>query len=92
MATPQRTCVGCRGVDDRTALLRLVWDPDRGAVVLDPTATRPGRGVWVHDRESCVDTACRRRAIGRGLRRTDVDHEQIRRDPGFGFNNGAETR
>ncbi|MCI9887258.1 YlxR family protein [Micrococcales bacterium 31B] len=67
--SPQRTCVGCRHVDSRQALQRLVAssrDP-AAAVRLDDRAVLPGRGVWLHPQSACVSLALRRRALQRGL-------------------------
>jgi uncharacterized protein len=57
-ATPQRTCVGCRRVRPKAALVRLVRQA-AGAVVRDPVG--PGRGAYV-----CEDTACMERAVKGG--------------------------
>ena len=67
---PVRTCIGCRGADSRSALLRVVLGPgaDGIPVVLpDPERRRPGRGAWLHPDLSCLDLAVRRRAFGRAL-------------------------
>lgn len=52
----RRTCVVCRGEEDRAALIRLVADPD-GNVVVDLRARLPGRGAWLHPRVECVAAA-----------------------------------
>lgn len=68
---PSRTCVGCHGVGDRAALLRVVAEPDeRGSlhVVPDPRRRRAGRGAWLHPDPACLDLAVRRKAFGRALR------------------------
>ncbi|GAA3747113.1 hypothetical protein GCM10022239_23250 [Leifsonia bigeumensis] len=39
-----------------------------GEVVVDHTATLPGRGAWVHPTRECIDSALRRKAFGRALR------------------------
>jgi uncharacterized protein len=70
-AEPLRTCIGCRGTDSRSALLRVVLGPgaDGIPVVLpDPEHRRPGRGASLHPVISCLDLAVRRRAFGRALR------------------------
>lgn len=53
MAT--RTCAGCReeAKRDDPGLVRLVRSPD-GQVMVDLRGKLPGRGAWVHCRESCV--------------------------------------
>ena len=68
---PVRTCIGCRGADSRSALLRVVLGQgsDGGPVVVpDPESRRPGRGAWLHPDVSCLDLAVRRKAFGRALR------------------------
>lgn len=76
MAT--RTCIGCREVCDRTELLRVVvcessaqLPPGANAyrVVPDVAARLPGRGAWLHNSQSCLDMAVRKRAFGRAFRR-----------------------
>ena len=78
---PLRTCIGCRGSDSRSALLRVVLGPgaDGIPVVLpDPERRRPGRGASLHPVVSCLDLAVRRRAFGRALRfSTPPDHSAV---------------
>ncbi|HKB26556.1 MAG TPA: YlxR family protein [Methylomirabilota bacterium] len=56
---PGRTCLGCRRVLPRRALVRLVRGAN-GVVVVDPLGTTAGRGAWV-----CADEACLARAVER---------------------------
>lgn len=55
--TPMRMCVGCREMKPKKELLRVVRAPD-GAVSLDATGKKPGRGAYV-----CFQPDCLRRAI-----------------------------
>lgn len=48
---PQRTCVGCREVLPKRALIRIVRRPE--GVVVDATGKLAGRGAYLHDRRSC---------------------------------------
>jgi uncharacterized protein len=48
---PQRTCVGCRDVLPKRALIRIVRGPS--GVRIDPTGKAPGRGAYLHDRRPC---------------------------------------
>lgn len=48
---PQRSCVGCREVQPKRSLIRIVRTPQ--AVQVDPTGKLPGRGAYLHDRRSC---------------------------------------
>ncbi|WP_435203615.1 YlxR family protein [Janibacter sp. GS2] len=71
MQGPVRTCVGCRGRDSRSTLLRLVVvtdDRGRSTVTPDPRRRLPGRGAWLHADIACLDLAVRRRAFSRAFR------------------------
>lgn len=48
---PQRTCVGCRQVLSKRALIRIVRRPQ--GIEIDPTGKLTGRGAYLHDRQSC---------------------------------------
>ncbi|MFF1877674.1 YlxR family protein [Leifsonia sp. NPDC058230] len=61
-----RTCVGCRSRAPRSSLLRVV--AQNSEIVVDPSATLPGRGAWLHPTGECLDKALQRHAFGRALR------------------------
>ena len=65
---PVRTCVGCRGRDSDSRLLRVVHDPESMALSPDPRRREMGRGAWVHRDERCIATALDRKAFIRSLR------------------------
>jgi uncharacterized protein len=48
---PQRTCVGCRTVLSKRALVRVVRTAD--GVLVDPTGKLAGRGAYLHNQRSC---------------------------------------
>lgn len=48
---PQRTCVGCREILQKRALIRIVKGPD--GVAVDLTGKAHGRGAYLHDQRSC---------------------------------------
>lgn len=48
---PQRTCVGCREVLSKRALIRVVRTPE--GVLVDPSGKLAGRGAYLHDKLSC---------------------------------------
>lgn len=54
---PQRQCVGCREKKDKTALLRIVRCADGGAIELDRTGKKAGRGAYI-----CPSAACLKKA------------------------------
>lgn len=68
-----RTCLGCRALDDRTALERVVLSaPSEGAapeVVPDPLGSAHGRGAWLHPRRACRERALKTKAFARSFRR-----------------------
>lgn len=56
-AAPQRTCIGCRKVRPKAALVRLVRGSD-GRAQVDEGGRAGGRGAYV-----CPDPACLRSAL-----------------------------
>ncbi|MDN5761202.1 MAG: YlxR family protein [Microlunatus sp.] len=67
---PVRTCIGCRTRAAKAGLLRIAW---QDGVVVDASQTAPGRGAYLHRRAECLQTAIKRRAVGRALRVSTVD-------------------
>jgi predicted RNA-binding protein YlxR (DUF448 family) len=67
---PVRTCIGCRSRASRSSLLRIV--AQNSDLVVDETATLPGRGAWLHPRIECYNKAVQRRAFGRALRMAEA--------------------
>ena len=53
---PQRTCVGCREVQGKRQLVRVVRQVD-GHIRLDVTGKAPGRGAYVHATGECWHSA-----------------------------------
>ena len=73
---PVRTCIGCRSRASRSSLLRVV--AQNSLLVVDETATMPGRGAWIHPTIACFQEAVKRRAFGRALRVTSpLDANQL---------------
>lgn len=66
MATPVRTCVGCRRRAPAGELVRVVARD--GAAVPDVRRVLPGRGAHLHPDPACLEQAERRRALPRALR------------------------
>jgi predicted RNA-binding protein YlxR (DUF448 family) len=54
--TPQRTCVVCRAISGKRALVRVVRTP-QGRVELDPTGRAAGRGAYLCPEVSCLSAA-----------------------------------
>jgi len=64
---PQRTCVGCREVQGKRQLVRVVRQPD-GHIHLDTTGKAPGRGAYLHATESCWHSALSGGRLTRALK------------------------
>lgn len=76
---PQRTCVGCRTVQPKRQLVRLVRKAD-GSVEIDPTGKAAGRGAYLHDRAVCWQQALHNRALDHALKAdlTETDRARLR--------------
>jgi predicted RNA-binding protein YlxR (DUF448 family) len=72
---PVRRCVGCRQSDSKDTLLRVVVQA--GRVVIDESATLPGRGAYVHNDPSCIEASVRTKAWSRALRESGLDLEAL---------------
>jgi len=64
---PQRTCVGCRSVQAKRQLVRVVRGP-AGRVAVDPTGKAAGRGAYLHDRRACWEQALNSGALEHALK------------------------
>jgi predicted RNA-binding protein YlxR (DUF448 family) len=64
---PQRTCVGCRSVEAKRTLIRIVRTPE--GLKVDPKGKMAGRGAYLHDRRSCWQTGLKG-SLARALKTT----------------------
>jgi predicted RNA-binding protein YlxR (DUF448 family) len=74
---PQRTCVGCREVNTKRQLVRLVRSA-AGQIEIDPTGKAAGRGAYLHERRACWLHALERRTLDQALRVTLTDADRTR--------------
>jgi len=49
---PQRTCIGCRQVKDKSILIRLVLTAE-GRIEIDPSGKKAGRGTYLCRNQNC---------------------------------------
>ena len=63
---PMRQCLGCNGHFPKKELLRVVRDPD-GAVSLDFTGKKSGRGAYICKSSQCLAKAERSGRLARNL-------------------------
>lgn len=71
-----RTCIGCRSCAPRSALTRVVVAENR--LVIDTSASAPGRGAWFHPSADCARAALEKRAWRRALRVNTLDDHELR--------------
>jgi len=70
---PQRSCVACRASSAKREFVRIVRLPT-GAVEVDPTGKRSGRGAYLCRRIACWEEALKRNRLSRALR-TELTEE-----------------
>jgi len=66
---PMRMCVGCREMKEKQQLIRVVRSPE-GALSLDPTGKKAGRGAYVCQDPECLKRAIKQRQLERQLQVT----------------------
>lgn len=74
---PQRTCVGCRLVNVKKSLIRIVRSPE--GVFIDLTGKMNGRGAYVHKQRSCWRAALKG-GLANALKTTLNDEDRVRLD------------
>lgn len=73
---PQRTCIGCRQVNAKRSMIRIVRTPDNGDVRLDPTGKLSGRGAYLHEDPACWETALKGNRLAHALKTQLSPEEQ----------------
>ena len=63
---PERQCMGCNERFPKPALLRVVRDPE-GAISLDFTGKKSGRGAYICKNASCLKRAQKTKRLSRAL-------------------------
>lgn len=74
---PQRTCLGCWGSRDKRELIRLVRTSE-GAVVVDPSGKRTGRGAYLCSLQECWRKGLKGKGLERRLRVSLTPEERQR--------------
>ena len=62
---PERTCIGCRGVFEKDAVVRIVAGPSD--IVIDYREKLPGRAAYVCPTIACITKALSRENLSRSL-------------------------
>lgn len=71
---PQRMCIACRQMKDKTSLVRLVVQEEK--VVIDETFKKNGRGAYICRAEECLKKAVKTKAFFRALK-AEIDSETL---------------
>jgi len=79
---PQRTCIGCREAKPKRELVRIVCTQS-GAVEIDPTGKRSGRGTYLCNAKSCWQAGLKKERLDRALR-TNIAAEDRRKLAHYG--------
>lgn len=67
--TPQRMCVACREMKNKTELMRCRVTPE-GMVEIDPTGKKSGRGAYICLNAACIAKAKKANLLSRALEAT----------------------
>ena len=63
---PMRQCVGCREMNPKKELIRVVKSPE-GDIALDFKGKAPGRGAYVCPQTQCLKRAMKSKALERAF-------------------------
>ena len=63
----QRMCIGCRKVQHKSQMLRIVKAPS-GEINLDLNGKSPGRGAYLCKDEQCLKAALKKRQLDRAFK------------------------
>lgn len=72
---PRRTCLGCRRVFEKAALVRFV--SSGGVLKADLKGTSPGRGAYICPVRGCVEAAMKRKELFSRALRTKVSLPEV---------------
>lgn len=63
---PQRMCVGCREMKGKKELIRVVRTPE-GAIEVDLTGKKSGRGAYLCPSQDCLNMAVKGKRLQKAL-------------------------
>ncbi|MBQ9297771.1 MAG: YlxR family protein [Clostridia bacterium] len=70
---PERTCMGCNQKKDKSSLIRIVKNKEKG-ILIDKTGKLEGRGAYICNNINCLDKAIKSKRIDRKLE-TNISEE-----------------
>ncbi|TET50712.1 MAG: YlxR family protein [Dehalococcoidia bacterium] len=81
---PQRTCIACRQIREKKALIRLVC-AENGVVQVDMSGKKPGRGAYLCPNKVCWESVLKKNRLDHALRTKLSDHNR-QMLCGYGYN------
>ena len=84
---PMRQCVGCGEMQPKRDMIRVIKTAE-GAICLDATGKKNGRGAYLCNKAQCLEKAISRKGLERSLRMSlpAAIYEQLKEE----FQNGSE--
>lgn len=78
---PLRVCVGCQEQKNKKDMIRVVRTPE-GAVEIDKTGKKSGRGVYICPQTDCLEKAYKEHRLERSLKTkvSDEIYEALRQE------------
>lgn len=74
---PQRTCIACKQIKEKKALIRLVR-AENGAAEVDISGKKPGRGAYLCPNKVCWELALKKNRLEYALQtKLSNDNRQI---------------
>ena len=67
MNNPQRTCIACKNINDKKALIRIVRTKE-GVFELDSTGRKNGRGAHICKDSKCFESLKKTRGLDRSFK------------------------
>ena len=79
--TPMRVCAGCQEQKSKKEMIRIVRTPE-GAVEIDKTGKKSGRGVYICQNPDCLEKAYKEHRLERSLKTNVSDdiYESLRQE------------
>ena len=65
---PQRRCIGCGAISDKSNMVRVVKAKEDGSVILDLEACKNGRGAYLCKDENCLAKARKSKGLEKSFR------------------------
>jgi predicted RNA-binding protein YlxR (DUF448 family) len=74
---PQRTCIACRSTSGKREFVRVVRTPE-GAVEIDLTGKKAGRGAYLHPVYTCWEQALKKGRLDQALKTKLTQDDKLR--------------